>query len=103
MNEQSVLPPGVPDLVAGRYELQSLIGRGGMADVYLGMDRVLSRKVAIKLLRPDMARDSMVVARFEREAKAVAGLSHPNIVGVYDTGVIPAGDTRPDELPYIVM
>jgi len=103
MNEQSVLPPGVPDLVAGRYELQSLIGRGGMADVYLGMDRVLSRKVAIKLLRPDMARDSMVVARFEREAKAVAGLSHPNIVGVYDTGVIPAGNTRPDELPYIVM
>lgn len=103
MSEQGTLPPGVPALIDGRYEVQSLIGRGGMADVYLGLDRTLSRKVAVKLLRPDTARDSMVVSRFEREARAVAGLSHPNIVGVYDTGVIPASADRLEELPYIVM
>lgn len=103
MSEHSALPPGIPALINGRYEVQSLIGRGGMADVYLGMDRVLSRTVAIKLLRPDTARDSMVVSRFEREARAVAGLSHPNIVAVYDTGVIAANAELAEDLPYIVM
>ncbi|MCW4466652.1 Stk1 family PASTA domain-containing Ser/Thr kinase [Glutamicibacter sp. MNS18] len=103
MSEHSALPPGIPALINDRYEVQSLIGRGGMADVYLGTDRVLSRKVAIKLLRPDTARDSMVVTRFEREARAVAGLSHPNIVAVYDTGVIEAEGQRAEDLPYIVM
>lgn len=99
MNEQSVLPPGVPDLVAGRYELQSLIGRGGMADVYLGMDRVLSRKVAIKLLRPDMARDSMVVARFEREAKAVAGSATRTSWASTTPGSSPPGTPGPMSCP----
>lgn len=103
MGEHSALPPGIPAVINGRYEVQSLIGRGGMADVYLGLDHVLSRPVAIKLLRPDTARDSMVVSRFEREARAVAGLSHPNIVAVYDTGVIAADGNRAEELPYIVM
>lgn len=73
-------------ILNGRYIVGELIGRGGMADVHLGVDQVLGRKVAIKLLRPEMARDPMVQARFRREAKAVAGLNHPNIVSVYDTG-----------------
>ncbi|MFF5792730.1 Stk1 family PASTA domain-containing Ser/Thr kinase [Paeniglutamicibacter sp. NPDC012692] len=73
-------------ILNGRYVVGELIGRGGMADVHLGTDQILGRKVAIKLLRPEMARDPMVQARFRREAKAVAGLNHPNIVSVYDTG-----------------
>lgn len=103
MSDNPALPPGIPTLIHDRYEVQSLIGRGGMADVYLGIDRVLSRKVAIKLLRPDTASDSMLVSRFEREARAVAALGHPNIVSVYDTGVIDPDTTRGEALPYIVM
>ncbi|GAA3706236.1 hypothetical protein GCM10022377_19970 [Zhihengliuella alba] len=90
-----------------RYEVISLIGRGGMADVYRGRDIRLGREVAIKLLRRDMARDPVFQTRFRREAQAVAGLNHPAIVAVYDTG-----DERvPDEhghdgqstVPFIVM
>lgn len=75
-----------------------------MADVHLGVDQLLGRKVAIKLLRSEMARDPMVQARFRREAKAVAGLNHPNIVSVFDTGEekrLVAGSTI--QLPFIVM
>ena len=91
-------------ILNGRYVVKELIGRGGMADVHLGIDQVLGRKVAIKLLRAEMARDPMVQARFRREAKAVAGLNHPNIVSVFDTGEeeqVVSGSTV--ELPFIVM
>ncbi|MBV1781173.1 Stk1 family PASTA domain-containing Ser/Thr kinase [Paeniglutamicibacter sp. ABSL32-1] len=91
-------------ILNGRYVVGELIGRGGMADVHLGVDQVLGRKVAIKLLRAEMARDPMVQARFRREAKAVAGLNHPNIVSVFDTGEEEqefSGSTV--ELPFIVM
>ncbi len=91
-------------ILNGRYVVKELIGRGGMADVHLGIDQVLGRKVAIKLLRAEMARDPMVQARFRREAKAVAGLNHPNIVSVFDTGEeeqVVSGSTA--ELPFIVM
>ncbi|MDO5744470.1 MAG: Stk1 family PASTA domain-containing Ser/Thr kinase [Micrococcaceae bacterium] len=91
-------------ILNGRYVVEELIGRGGMADVHLGVDQVLGRKVAIKLLRGEMAREPMVQARFRREAKAVAGLNHPNIVSVFDTGEeerLVSGTTV--QLPFIVM
>ncbi|HCJ54036.1 MULTISPECIES: Stk1 family PASTA domain-containing Ser/Thr kinase [Glutamicibacter] len=103
MSDNEALPPGLPRLINDRYEIESLIGRGGMADVYLATDHVLSRKVAVKVLRPDTASNPMVVNRFRREAKAVAGLSHPNIVSVYDTGELPATDLHRDRLPFMVM
>lgn len=91
-------------ILEGRYTVGELIGRGGMADVHLGVDQVLGRKVAIKLLRPEMAREPMVQARFRREAKAVAGLNHPNIVSVFDTGEEERDiDGSTVSLPYIVM
>jgi beta-lactam-binding protein with PASTA domain/predicted Ser/Thr protein kinase len=73
-------------VLAGRYEIASLLGQGGMARVFRGTDRVLDRTVAIKVLSPQFADDDQFVARFRREAQAAAGLNHPNIVGVYDTG-----------------
>ncbi|MET4060523.1 serine/threonine protein kinase/beta-lactam-binding protein with PASTA domain [Arthrobacter sp. UYP6] len=89
----------------GRYEIGELIGRGGMADVYLGRDIRLGRSVAIKVLRPDLARDPLFQSRFRREAQAVAGLNHPSIVSVYDTGDQESPESSPGEvrLPFIVM
>ena len=63
-----------------RYDVGQVIGRGGMAEVYEGTDRRLNRRVAIKVLRPDLARDPMFQERFRREAQSAAGLNHPNIV-----------------------
>ena len=82
-------------LLGGRYKLGEMIGSGGMADVYIADDQRLSRKVAVKVLRSDLARDPSFVARFRKEALAAAGLNHPGIVAVYDSGEEPA--------PYIVM
>ena len=94
-----------PRVLGGRYEVRSLIGRGGMAEVHLGFDKRLSRIVAIKLLRTDLAMDSVFQARFRREAQSAASLNHPNIVAVYDTGeeatLLPDG--RKVSIPYIVM
>ncbi|MDQ4491276.1 Stk1 family PASTA domain-containing Ser/Thr kinase [Sinomonas sp. ASV486] len=94
-----------PIVLSGRYELGGLIGRGGMADVYEGLDLRLARTVAVKMLRPDMARDGQFRTRFEREARAVAGLNHPSIVAVYDTGEHNAEPLSPHSVavPYIVM
>ena len=72
-----------------------MIGTGGMADVYIAQDQRLSREVAVKILRSDLAKDPTFVSRFRKEAKAAAGLNHPGIVAVYDSGEDPA--------PYIVM
>ena len=92
------------NVLNGRYEVGELIGRGGMADVYLGRDIRLGRTVAIKVLRPDLARDPLFQSRFRREAQAVAGLNHPSVVSVYDTGDQESPATRDDvRLPYIVM
>lgn len=89
----------------GRYEIRSLIGRGGMAEVHLGYDSRLSRKVAVKMLRIDLAQDSIFLARFRREAQSAASLNHPNIVGIYDTGeeTIQIPDGSMVQVPYIVM
>jgi serine/threonine-protein kinase len=71
---------------ANRYELGDEIGHGGMADVFLAHDRLLDRRVAVKVLLPESASDATNVERFRREAQAAAGLSHPHIVAVYDWG-----------------
>jgi serine/threonine protein kinase len=75
-----------PQVLLGRYELGRLLGAGGMAEVYEGHDRLLARRVAVKILLAQYAHDPAFLARFRREAQAAASLSHPNIVGVYDTG-----------------
>jgi eukaryotic-like serine/threonine-protein kinase len=88
-------------LLGGRYQVGELLGYGGMAEVHRGRDLRLGRDVAIKMLRPDLARDENFQLRFRREAQNSASLNHPAIVAVYDTGEEqgPNGET----LPYIVM
>jgi serine/threonine protein kinase len=83
-------------VLGGRYELQSRLGRGGMATVFRGSDRVLGRSVAVKVLASTFAKDGTFVERFRREAQAAAGLNHPNVVAVFDTG-------SDDGVHYIVM
>jgi eukaryotic-like serine/threonine-protein kinase len=73
-------------ILAGRYQLGSLLGVGGMARVYVASDRLLERQVAVKVLSPPYAQDPVFVERFRREARAAARLSHPNIVAVFDSG-----------------
>jgi eukaryotic-like serine/threonine-protein kinase len=73
-------------VLADRYELGPVLGQGGMARVHQGLDRQLGRRVAIKVLAPPFDRDGEFVERFQREARAAAGLSHPNIVAVFDSG-----------------
>jgi beta-lactam-binding protein with PASTA domain/predicted Ser/Thr protein kinase len=90
-----------PRLIGGRYELGELIGYGGMAEVHRGRDVRLGRDVAIKVLRPDLARDPAFLHRFRREAQSAAGLNHPSIVSVYDTGEDANADGT--TVPYIVM
>jgi serine/threonine-protein kinase len=98
-----------PRLVGGRYELGELIGYGGMAEVHRGRDIRLGREVAIKMLRADLARDPSFLNRFRREAQAAAGLNHPSIVAVYDTGEDYAAGVGGEAAaahtvqPYIVM
>ncbi len=89
-----------PRLLGGRYELDGVVGRGGMAEVYRARDIRLDRIVAIKTLRTDLARDQIFQARFRREAQSAASLNHPSIVAVYDTGEDMASGLP---VPYIVM
>ena len=79
-----------------RYELQELVGGGGMADVYKAHDKLLDRPVAVKILHAQFKSDEEFIKKFHREAQAAARLSHPNIVNIYDVGV--SGDDH-----YIVM
>ncbi len=83
-------------LLLGRYEIVEKIGEGGMAVVYKAKDRLLNRYVAIKILRPEFTRDEQFIENFRRESQAAAGLSHPNIVNVYDVG-------REGNINFIVM
>jgi eukaryotic-like serine/threonine-protein kinase len=76
----------VGELIAGRYELEELVGTGGMSSVYRAHDRLLERHVALKVLHEQFTADGDYVERFRREARAVAQLSHPNIVTVIDRG-----------------
>lgn len=74
------------NVVANRYEVVQHIGQGGMADVFLAIDTILNRHVAIKILRSDLSTDAISILRFEREAQAATTLAHPNIVEIYDVG-----------------
>jgi serine/threonine-protein kinase len=96
------LRPG-KQLVGGRYEIDELLGRGGMAEVHKGADLRLGRTVAVKRLRSDLASDPTFQARFRREAQSAASLNHSSIVAVYDTGEQQAYDGSELSLPYIVM
>jgi serine/threonine protein kinase len=83
-------------VLADRYQLGDIIGRGGMGDVYCALDLRLDREVAVKVLRPEMASQPEIRGRFEAEALSAARLSHPNVVTVYDSG-------EDDGVPFIVM
>ncbi len=89
-----------PRLLGGRYELDGIVGRGGMAEVFRARDIRLDRIVGVKTLRDDLARDQTFQARFRREAQSAASLNHPSIVAVYDTGEDMVGSLP---VPYIVM
>jgi eukaryotic-like serine/threonine-protein kinase len=89
-----------PRLLGDRYELEGVVGRGGMAEVYRARDIRLDRIVAIKTLRADLARDQTFQARFRREAQSAASLNNPSIVAVYDTGEDMSTGVP---VPYIVM
>jgi len=89
-----------PRLLGGRYELDGIVGRGGMAEVFRARDIRLDRIVGVKTLRDDLARDQTFQARFRREAQSAASLNHPSIVAVYDTGEDMVGSVP---VPYIVM
>jgi eukaryotic-like serine/threonine-protein kinase len=91
-------PPG--PVLGGRYELGPMLGKGGMAEVHEALDTRLNRKVAVKMLRTDLARDATFQARFRREAQSAASLNAPTIVAVYDTGEDLLDGAR---VPYIVM
>lgn len=92
-------------LLAGRYELGEMIGRGGMADVHVGMDTRLGRRVAIKLLKPSLANDPAFRTRFRREAQDAAKMAHPTIVRIFDAGEETIREPNGAEtvVPFIVM
>jgi serine/threonine-protein kinase len=92
-------------MIADRYEVGALIGRGGMADVYEGIDTRLGRKIAIKILKADLVADPSFEVKFRQEAQNSARMTHPTIVRVYDTGEEQSVDANGNErrTPYIVM
>ena len=92
-------------VLAGRYRVGALIGRGGMSDVHVGTDTRLGRQVAIKLLKPQLATDPAFRMRFRQEAQSAARMAHPTIVRVFDAGEETVVDSAGQEvqLPFIVM
>jgi len=92
-------------VLAGRYQVGDLIGRGGMADVHVGTDSRLGRRVAIKLLKPSLATDPAFRIRFRREAQDAAKMAHPTIVRIFDAGEETVSDADGHELqvPFIIM
>ena len=92
-------------MLAGRYQVGEIIGRGGMADVFEGVDLRLGRKIAIKLLKSDLANDESFESRFAQEAQASAKMAHPTIVRIYDAGEETSTDSNGNQrkTPFIVM
>ena len=97
-NEQRELYDEVVKALAPNIRILGMVGEGGMALVFVGRDSVLRREVAVKLLSPSLADDVVAQKRFTREAEAVAAISHPNIVNVYQVGELPGRG-----IPYMVM
>ncbi|QRZ61528.1 Stk1 family PASTA domain-containing Ser/Thr kinase [Rothia sp. ZJ932] len=94
----------IPDTVDQRYSVGEVIGSGAMATVYAATDNRLGRQVALKVLRPEIARDEAARVRFAREGESVASLNHAGIVAVYDTGSVSVEDSGEQvEVPYLVM
>src|SRR5687767_15938825 len=85
-----------PETQLGRYRIINLIGAGGMGEVYLAQDTTLQRKVALKVLPPDVAANQDRMRRFEQEATAAAALNHPNIAHIYEIG-------SQDDIHFIAM
>ena len=92
----STFDPLVGQVLDGRYEIVAKVARGGMATVYRARDLRLTRAVAVKVMRSDMGEDDEFAAKFDREARSAAVLSHPNVVSIFDQG-------SSQGLPYIVM
>ena len=100
MSDESQNPPPTLRSLPGRidkYEIVRALGKGAMGVVYLAHDTVLERDVALKVMVPQIADDKELHERFKREAKAVAKMTHPNVVAVFDLGQLPDGS------PYIAM
>ena len=87
-------------IIAERYEILGKIGTGGMADVYKAKDHKLNRFVAVKVLKPEFREDTTFIRKFRSEAQAAAGLTHPNIVRIFDSGEV---RESANETAYIVM
>ncbi len=94
--DATVTDPLVGELLSGRYRIRARIAQGGMATVYQAIDTRLERIVAIKIIHPSYAGNAHFLSRFEREAKTIAQLTHPNVVAVFDSG-------QHRNLPYLVM
>ena len=92
-------------LANGRYQLGEIVGRGGMAEVYMALDTRLNRTVAIKIMRSDLANDAIFIARFTREAQSIARMNNPNIVSIYDSGdeTLTGENGQSERVPYLVM
>ncbi|KAF0213576.1 MAG: serine/threonine protein kinase, partial [bacterium] len=96
-DNQVSVDPMIGRLIADKYQVEKLLGRGGMGAVYEGQHLLLDRRVAIKVLQQNMANDEQAASRFIREAKASARIEHPNAVTIYDFGVLQEGSA------YLVM
>ena len=92
--------PRIGDVLAERYRVEALLGAGGMAAVYRAMDLRLARDVAVKVLAPNLAADPAFATRFDREARALAAVAHPNVVAVFD---VEPGDPAAGDEPFYVM
>src|SRR5687768_1003186 len=86
MDGSDINDPMIGKVLAEKYRITRLIGRGGMGGVYEGLDLNLDRQIAIKLMNTSIAADQVAIARFAREAKAIAKLDHRNIITIYDFG-----------------
>ena len=103
--EELAVSPDTRRVIAGRYQVGELLGRGGMSDVHKGVDTRLGRTVAIKLLKPQLAADPAFRTRFRQEAQAAARMAHPTIVRVFDAGedTVREADGSEVQSPFIIM
>lgn len=95
MNEAKVLTAGTK--IGDRYEIESVVGEGGMGLVYAARHATVGKRVAVKMLHQNLISDGLAVQRFHQEAKAASNLDHPNLVNIFDFGITPKGS------PYLVM